>query len=65
MKPECPRDDDMRLHDSWPWRLRRARNPTILLAVVLIGILVVQASWGEAESVRWEDFEHSPDPRRR
>jgi hypothetical protein len=41
----------MSLHDSWPWRLRRARSPTILRAVVLIGALVAQASWGQAESV--------------
>lgn len=47
----------MRLHHSMSRGLCRNRCPTILRAIVLIGTLAAQASWGQAEeSVRREQI---------
>lgn len=47
----------MKLHDSMSRGLRRNRFPIILQAIVLIGTLAAQASWGQAEeSVRREQI---------
>lgn len=46
----------MRLHNSTSRGLRRNRCPTILQAIVLIGTLAAQTSWGQAESVHWEQI---------
>lgn len=57
MNQECPSDDDRRLLDSMSRGLRGNRCPTILQAIVLIGTLAAQASWGQAEeSVRREQI---------
>lgn len=57
MNQACPRGDDRKLHDSMARGLRRTRCATILQALVLIGTLAAQASWGQAEeSVRREQL---------
>lgn len=46
----------MRRHGSVSRGLRKNRCPTILWALVLIGTLAAQASWGQAESLRREQI---------
>lgn len=54
MNQACPRGDDMSPQDSMSRGVRRTRCSMILQAIVLIGTLAAQASWGQTESVRRE-----------
>jgi len=56
MNQACPRGDDMSPHDSMSRGLHRNRCSMIVQAIVLIGTLATQTSWGQAESVRREQL---------